>query len=81
MGKNRISLYLIGVFYQPSSKNSKKIDWIEKIDEILSSIKSTWDSTIILAGDTNIDLLSNSTTRDMYEHMLHMLYDFLSSKR
>ena len=37
----------------------------------LSSIKSTWDSTIILTGDINIDLLLSSTTRDMYEQMLH----------
>ena len=70
-GKNKKSPYLIGVVYQPSSENAKKIEWIEKIDAVLSSIKSTWDSTIILAGDTNIDLLSSSTTRDMYEQMLH----------
>ena len=29
------------------------------------------NSTIILTGDTNIDLLSSSTTRDMYKQMLH----------
>ena len=57
--------------YQPSSENTKKIEWIEKIDALLSSIKSTWNGTIILAGDTNIDLLSSSTTRNMYEQMLH----------
>ena len=44
---------------------------MEKIDAVLSSIKRTWDSAIILTGDTNIDLLSSSTTRDMYEQMLH----------
>ena len=70
-GKNKKSSYLIGVVYQPSSKNAKKIEWIEKIDAVLSSIKSTWDSTIILTGDTNIDLLSSSMTHDMYEQMLH----------
>ena len=70
-GKNKKSLYLIGIVYQPTSKNAKKIEWIEKIDAVLSSIKSTWDSTIILTGDTNIDLLSSSTTQDMYEQMLH----------
>ena len=64
--------YLIGVAYQPSSENAKKTKWIEKIDAVLSSIKSTSDSTIILAGDTNIDLLSSSTARDMYEQMLQM---------
>ena len=52
-------------------ENAKKIEWIEKIDAVLSSIKSTWDSTIILTGDTNNDLLSSLMTRDMYEQMLH----------
>ena len=70
-GKNKKSPYLIGVVYQLSSENAKTIEWIEKIDAVLSPIKNTWDSTIILAGDTNIDLLSSSTTRDMYEQMLH----------
>ena len=68
-GKNKKSPYLIGVVYQPSSENAKKIEWIEKID--LSSIKNTWDGTMILAGDTNTDLLSSSTARNMYEQMLH----------
>ena len=70
-GKNKKSRYLIGIVYQPSSENAKKIEWIEKIDAVLSSIKSTWDSIIIVTGDTNTDLLSSSTTRDMYEQMLH----------
>ena len=64
---------MIGIVYQPSSENAKKIEWIEKNDIILSSIKSTCDSSIvILTGDTNIDLLSSSTTRDRCEQMLHM---------
>ena len=70
-GKNKKTPYLIGIVYQPSSENAKKIEWIEKIDAVLSSIKSTWDSIIIVTGDTNTDLLSSSTTRDMYEQMLH----------
>ena len=35
---NKSSPYLIGIVYQPSSENSKKIEWIEKIDAVLSSI-------------------------------------------
>ena len=62
---------VIGIVYQPSSENAKKVEWTEKIDAVLSSIKSACDNTIILTGDTNIDLLSTSTTRDMYEQMLH----------
>ena len=59
-GKNKQSPNLIVVVYQPSFA----------INAILSSIKSTWDSNIG-TGDTNTDLLSSSTTRDMYEQMLH----------
>ena len=70
-GKNQNSPYLIEIVYQPNSENAKKIEWTEKIDAVLSSIKSTWDSTIIMTGDTNIYLLSSSATRDMYEQMLH----------
>ena len=39
-GKNKKTPYLIGIVYQPSSENAKKIEWIEKIDAVLSSIKS-----------------------------------------
>ena len=34
------SPYLTETVHQPSSKNAKKIEWIEKIDAVLSSIKS-----------------------------------------
>ena len=46
-GRNKKSPNLIGVVYQPPSENAKKIEWSEIIDAVLSSIKSTWDSTII----------------------------------
>ena len=48
----------------------RKTEWIEKIDTAFSSIKSTWDSTIILTDVASNDPLSSSTTRDMYEQML-----------
>ena len=70
-GKNKKSPHLIGVAYRTSSQTAKKIEWIQKIDAVLSSIKITCDSTIILTGDTNTDLLSSSTTRDKYGQMLH----------
>ena len=46
-GKNKKSSYLTGIIYQYNSENTKNIEWIEKIDAILSSVKSTWHSTII----------------------------------
>ena len=39
------------------------------MDTVLSSVKSTCDSSIILTRDTNIDLLSSSTAYDMYEQL------------
>ena len=40
-GKNKKLPYLIGIVYHPSFENAKKIDRIEKVDAVLSSIKST----------------------------------------
>ena len=40
-----------------------------EMDAVLSSIKSTWDRSVILTGDTNIDLLSSSTARHIYKKM------------
>ena len=40
-GKKINSVCLIGLFYQPSSENNKKIEWIEKLDSVLSIVKST----------------------------------------
>lgn len=37
------------------------------MDAVLSSIKSTWDSSIFLAADTNTDLLSSPKACDMSE--------------
>ena len=38
--KKKNSACLIGVFYQPSSENNKKLEWIEKLDPVLSIVKS-----------------------------------------
>lgn len=55
-GKNKRSPYLIGFVYQPNSENAKNIEWIDKTDPVVSSIKSTRESSIILTDNTNIDL-------------------------
>lgn len=57
-GKNKRLSKLISIVYQTSSANAKEIKWIEKVDLMLSSTKSTWESSIILAGDMNINLTS-----------------------
>lgn len=63
-GKNKRSPYLIRIVSQPSSKNAKKKSYgLKKIDAMPSSIKNARASSIILTGDTNIDL--SSTAGDM----------------
>ena len=57
-GKNKRFSKLISIVYQTSPANAKEIKWIEKVDLMLSSTKSTWESSIILAGDMNINLTS-----------------------
>jgi len=46
-GKNKHSSYLIGVFYQPSSEAKHKLEWIGKLDGVLSYVKSIWNSSVI----------------------------------
>ena len=43
---------------------------MKELVSVLSSIKSTRETFIILAGDANIDLASCSTTLDVYNQML-----------
>ena len=57
-GKKKKSARLIGLFYQRSSENNKKIEWIEKLDSVLSIVKSMWNGVIMITGDSNIDLLA-----------------------
>ena len=54
--------YLVAALYQPSSDEKQKFIWIEKLDMLLSIINSTWNKTIIMTGDTNIDYLKPSAT-------------------
>ena len=58
--KKKNSTCLIGVFYQPSSENNKKLEWIEKLDSVLSIVKSTWNGNIMITGNSNIDLLAST---------------------
>ena len=51
--KNRPSL--TSTLYQPSSVSREKLLWIEKTETILAIIMTSFDGTIVLIGDTNID--------------------------
>ena len=42
---------LLGTVYQPSPQIEEKMEWLDKIETILSIIASTFTGTIILAAD------------------------------
>ena len=57
------------MFYQPSSENNMKLEWIEKLDSTLSIVKSTWNGNII-TGDCNIDLFASTKIQKKYIEVL-----------
>ena len=59
-GNNCNESYLVAALHQPSSDEKEKLIWIEKLDTVLSIVKSSWNKTIIITGDTNIDYLKPS---------------------
>ena len=69
-GRKKNSACLIGVFYQPISENNKKLEWLEKLDSVLSIVKSTWKGTVRITGDSNIDLLASTEIQKRYIEVL-----------
>ena len=69
-GRKKNSACFIGVFYQPSSENNKKLEWIEKLDSVLSIVKSTWNGKVRITGDSNIDLLASTEIQKRYNEVL-----------
>ena len=59
-GKNENSAFLIGAFYQPSSDEIKKQCWLVKFDRLIAQVYVKWNDMIIIAGDFNINLNSDS---------------------
>ena len=68
-GNNCNKSYLVAAFYQPSSDEKEKLIWIEKLDTLLSIVNSTWNKTIIITGDTNIDYLKPSVALKRYKEV------------
>ena len=69
-GKNKNKNYLVGVFYQPLPEDKEKLIWIQKLDTILSATTTTWNKTIVIAGDTNIDYNKPSTVLETSKEIL-----------
>ena len=81
-GKNKHSSYLFGSFYQPSSIESVKRDWLERFDRVLMNLMWNWDGIIILTGDFNIDLINGDRiTASKYKDILdsYGLYQHITS--
>ena len=68
-GDNCNKSYLVAALYQPSSDEKAKVIWIEKLDTLLSAVNSTWNKTIIITGDTNIDCLKPSVALKRYKEV------------
>ena len=67
--ENKNKNYLVGVFYQPRPENKEKLIWIQKLDAILSTVTVTWNKTVVIAGDTNIDY-NKPTVLETYKEVI-----------
>ena len=53
-----------------SSENNKKLKWIEKLDFILSVVKSTWNGTFMITEGSNIHLFESTEIQKRYIEVL-----------
>ena len=53
-GRNKNTPFLTGVVYQPSSKETEKLIWLEKFEHILGEVYTQWNGVLILAGDLTL---------------------------
>ena len=73
-GNNCNKSYLIEVLHQLSPDEREKLIWREKLDTILSAITSTWNKTIIITGDTNIEYIKSSVAFTQYKVIFQTYY-------
>lgn len=55
--KGKKSPFLLAVFYQPSSDDAVKREWLQKFETLISYVLTIWTDPIVITGDTNIDVL------------------------
>ena len=65
-GKNENKNWLVGVFYQPRPEDKEKLEYIQKLDTILSIVTTTLSKTVIITGHTRIDYNKLSTVLESY---------------
>ena len=73
IGKNKKIINTHRHCYQPSAKPDDKTIWLNKIETILSIITSTFTGTIILTGDTNINIKEDFNIKKWYTELLQNL--------
>ena len=64
--RNKNTPYLVCAVYQPSSIEVEKIVWLEKFEQFLANIYTTWNGVLIITADFNINLVihqNESTNR------------------
>lgn len=59
--KSEKDSFLLAVFYQPSSVLADKRAWLHKLESLIAYVNTIWTGPIILAGDTNINLLKRDS--------------------
>ena len=70
-GLNKNSSYLVGIFYQPSSIEHEKREWLDHFEEIIAHSSLKWNGVTIVAGDFNIDLIDgDKITINKYNDIL-----------
>ena len=71
-GRNKNTPILFCAVYQPSSIEVEKLEWLEKFEQFLANIYTTWNGVLIVTGDFNINLLSHQNeSTDRYKNILH----------
>ena len=70
--KTRRFFLLLGVLYQDNFDSTSKTIWLQKLDTIIGQLSSSWDGTIMICGDMNINTLdSTNPILNLYEATLN----------
>ena len=60
-GRNRHSKMLLGVMYYSEHIQDFQ-SWLDKTENLFSQLSALWDGLLVIAGDTNIDLMNPEAT-------------------
>jgi hypothetical protein len=70
-GRNKYSKLLLGVIYR-SNLLITASNWLECFEDLLTHVTSTWDGMVLLAGDTNFNLLAPPDRLAIQYHIRHL---------